>query len=153
MNGKIVYVTKYPFSGERKGKEEVWLKKIAVSIRNRVFSESVLLMLNRTGDFRPVRIPSTPPEMVILECESAGAEILLMDVTPAPPETTLAGRLELIEKLRRELPQCKIALLCDEIAYPDLAKEVMRAKQAGKIDAFFYASVTADYLAASLDAL
>lgn len=129
------------------------MKKIAVSIRNRVFSESILLTLRQTGDFRPIRIPSQPPDMLLIECQSVNPELLLMDVTPALPETTLESRLKLIEKLRRELPTCKIALLCDEVAYPETAREVMRAKQAGKIDAFFYASVTAEYLTAALDAL
>lgn len=72
------------------------MKKIAVSIRNRVFSEGILLMLRQTGDFRPIRIPSQSPE---------------------------------------------------------LARDVMRVKQAQQIDAFFYASVTAQYLVAALDAL
>lgn len=129
------------------------MKKIAVSIRNRVFSESVMLMLRQTGDLNPIRIPWEPPDMVLIECQAAKAEIVLMDVTPAPPETALEGRLALIEKLRQELPQCRMVLLCDEIAYPELARDVMRAKQAGKIDAFFYASVTAGYLAAALDSL
>ena len=59
----------------------------------------------------------------------------------------------MIDALRQELPGCKMALLCDETAYPELAREVMRVKQTGQIDAFFYASVTAEYLAAALDAI
>ena len=129
------------------------MKRIAVSIRNRVFSESVMMMLLQTGDFRPIRIPSQPPDMILLECQSANPEIVLMDVTPAPPETTIAGRLKLIERLRLQLPYCKMVMLCDEVAYPQLARDVMRAKQSGQIDAFFYASVTAEYLTAALDAL
>ncbi|MEI3218547.1 MAG: hypothetical protein V8S08_01600 [Lachnoclostridium sp.] len=34
------------------------MKRIAVNIRNRVFSESILLMLRQTGDFHPIPIPS-----------------------------------------------------------------------------------------------
>lgn len=129
------------------------MKRIAVSIRNRVFSESVMMMLLQTGDFRPIRIPSQPLDMILVECQSANPEIVLMDVTPALHETTIAGRLNLIERLRLELPYCKMVMLCDEVAYPQLARDVMRAKQAGQIDAFFYASVTAEYLTAALDAL
>ncbi len=136
-----------------KEKEGNHLKKIAVSIRNRVFSESIHLILRQTGDFRPVRISAQSPGAIQIECESAKPEILLMDVTPTPPGTTLADRIELIGRLRQTLPDCKMVLLCDEIAYPELAHEVMRAKQIGKIDAFFYASVTAEYLTAALNAL
>ena len=126
------------------------MKRIAVSIRNRVFSESILMIFRQTGDFRPVRIPDQQPRAILIECQAVKPDILLMDVTPTPPETTLTTRLKLIEEMRRELPGCKIALLCDETAYPELAREVMRAKQAGLIDAFFYASVTAEYLTAAL---
>lgn len=129
------------------------MKKIAVSIRNRVFAEGILMILGQTGDFRPVRIPDQKPEAIVLECRSIKPEILLMDVTPASPEATLASRLQMIEALRQELPDCKMAILCDETAYPELAREVMRVKQTGQIDAFFYASVTAEYLAAALDAI
>ena len=108
------------------------------------------MIFRQTGDFRPVRIPDQQPRAILIECQAVKPDILLMDVTPTPPETTLTTRLKLIEEMRRELPGCKIALLCDETAYPELAREVMRAKQAGLIDAFFYASVTAEYLTAAL---
>ncbi|MDY5987868.1 hypothetical protein [Sporofaciens sp. SGI.106] len=129
------------------------MKKIAISISNRVFAESVYLMLKQTGDFHPLYVPPRQQEMILIECQAAGPDILLMDVTPSSLETRLEGRLALIDKMRRELSACKMVLLCDEIAYPELARDVMRAKQAGKIDAFFYASVTAEYLAAALDSL
>ena len=137
-------------AGERRQDE---LKRIAVNIRNRVFSESILLMLRQTGDFRPIPIPSQQQDMILIECLDAVPEILLMDVTPSLAESTPEGRLSLVREIRRELPECKIALLCDEVAYPELARDVMRAKQTRQIDAFFYASVTAEYLAAALDAL
>lgn len=129
------------------------MKKIAVSIHNRVFSESILLMLRQTGDFRPIRISSQTSEMTLIECKSENPEILLMDVTPVSPQVTLEGRMQTIGRMHHEIPNCKIVLLCDEVAYPELARDVMRAKQSNQIDAFFYASVTAQYLAAALEAL
>ena len=132
---------------------EFVVKRIAVSMHNRVFAESVMLMLQRSGEFRPMRIATGSPERALRECIAAQPEILLMDVTPTSPATDLAGRMQLIEGMRREQPGCKIAILCDETAHPTLAREVMRAKQAGRIDAFFYASVTAEYLTAALDSI
>ena len=129
------------------------MKKIAISIRNRVFSESIFLMLGQTGEFQPARLPSTETEIMRIECAAVQPEIVLMDVTPAQQETALETRIRTIEELRREMPACKFVLLCDEVAYPELAQEVMRAKQTRNIDAFFYASVTAEYLTAALDAL
>ena len=129
------------------------MKKIAVSMRNRVFAESIMFMLESTGDFRPVRISTEPEERVLLEFRAAAPEIVLLDVTPTSEETSLTGRMRLIEKLRESRPMCKFALLCDETAHPDQARQVMRVKQSGQIDAFFYASVTAEYLTAALDAI
>lgn len=129
------------------------MKKIAVSMRNRVFAESMMFMLERTGDFRAIRITETPPNKVLMECQAANPEILLLDVTPTSEETTLSGRIQLITKLKEQQPACKVAILCDEVAHPQQAHETMRAKQAGQIDAFFYASVTAEYLTAALSAI
>lgn len=129
------------------------MKRIAISIRNRVFSESIYMMLKQTGDFHPIRLPSVPPDMVLIECRAEKPDVLLMDVTPSPPEVTLDSRLSLAERLAEELPKCKTVLFCDETAYPQLAREVMRAKQSGKVDQFLYGSVTLDYLAATLEAI
>ena len=70
-----------------------------------------MLMLQRSGEFRPVRIAAGPPERALRECIAAQPEILLMDVTPTSPATDLAGRMQLIEGMRREQPGCKIAIL------------------------------------------
>ncbi len=129
------------------------LKRIAISIRNRVFAESILFMLKQTGEFHPVRLPSVWPERILIECRSIQPEILLMDVTPAQPETTIEGRLKMLGKLHQEFPECKSVMLCDETAYPELAQDVMHAKQSRLIDGFFYASVTTGYLVASLSSL
>lgn len=129
------------------------MKTIAISMGSRFISECVLTSMKRTGDFRPVRIPSQNPEEILIECKSEQAEVLLMDVAPASRESALTSRIKLAESLRREVPGCKIALLCDETLYPELAREVMWAKYGGQIDAFFYASVTPEYLMASLLAL
>lgn len=129
------------------------MRKIAVNMQSRIYTESILLILGQTGDFCPCRIPAHAAEEILIECMAENPEILFMDVVPTPVEMSLKKRLEVTRAMRRELPGCKIAILCDETAYPELAREVMRAKQAGEIDVFFYASVTAEYLTAMLYAL
>ena len=69
------------------------MKKIAVSMRNRVFAESIMFMLESTGDFRPVRISTEPEERVLLEFRAAAPEIVLLDVTPTSEGTSLTGSL------------------------------------------------------------
>ena len=66
---------------------------------------------------------------------------------------TLNRRIETARKVRKALPKCKIALLCDENADPDIAEKVKDAKMMGLIDGFFYSSVTGEYISAALDAL
>lgn len=129
------------------------MKKIAVSMRNRFFADSVMFMLEREGDFRPIRITEMVSDKIFMECKAINPEILLLDVTPTSEETMVSGRVNMIKKLREILPNCKIAIFCDEIAHPEQAHETMRAKQEGLIDAFFYASVTGEYFAAALNAI
>lgn len=129
------------------------MKKIAVSMRNRFFADSVMFMLERAGDFCPACITETASDKIILECRAIHPEILLLDVTPTSEETMVSGRLNMIKKLREILPDCKIAIFCDEVAHPEQAHETMRAKQDGLIDNFFYASVTGEYFAAALNAI
>lgn len=129
------------------------MKRIAISMGSRVFAESVYLMLRQTGDFAPVRLSAAEPETLSAECRTAEAEILLMDTVPTPASLTLPARLSAADAVRRVLPGCRIVLFCDETAYPELARAVMRARQQRRIDAFFYASVSGEYLAAALDAL
>ena len=128
------------------------MKKIGVSIQNGLLAEGIVRMLNENGEFRPFRITSPKKNGVVSNCQLHGAEILLAEVSYASG-ATIDGRLAEARALRKELPECKIAFLCDENSSPEIAKEVMTAKKDGIIDAFFYSSVTTKYLAAALEAL
>jgi hypothetical protein len=66
---------------------------------------------------------------------------------------SIENRLQEIEELRKGLPDCKIALMCDENTYPELANEVTKIKRDKKIDSFFYSSVSANYLTAVLSSM
>lgn len=85
-------------------------------------------------------------------CKTLQADIVLMEVNRFPT-ATLEKRLETGERLRRMLPECRIVLLCDEVADPELAERVVGVRQLGQIDGFFYASVSASYLSAALEAM
>lgn len=72
------------------------MKKIAISMRNRVFMESISLVLKQTDEFRPVCIPSS--ELMLLQkrvCQEL-PEITFRDVVPALPETGIEARLGVI---------------------------------------------------------
>ena len=66
----------------------------------------------------------------------------------------IAGALRRSGQCRcQSVPGCRVALLCDEVADPELAQQVTQARQLGRIDGFLYASVTEAYLTAALEAL
>lgn len=129
------------------------MKKIAISVRNRIFSESVFFMLRQTGKFNPVIIPSVDPYMVAGECVSQKLDLLFMDVVPETHETGLGARLKVIDTVHEKFPECRNILLWDETAYPELTEAIMRARTEHRIDAFFNASVTAKALTAALNSM
>jgi hypothetical protein len=128
------------------------MKKIGISIQNGLLAEGIIRMLHENGEFQPFRITSLKKNGVVSNCLLQGADILLAEVSYANG-ATIEGRLSEAKALRAEKPECKIAFLCDENSSPEIAKAVMTAKKDGIIDVFFYASVTAKYLVAALDAI
>ena len=126
------------------------MKKIAISMRNRVFMESISLVLKQTDEFRPVCIPSSEPDVITETCLSELPEIIFMDVVPALPETGIEARLGVIRRLREKIPGCKSVLLCDETAYPELAGEVMRARQRRRQDRCVFLCVRHDRIHESI---
>ena len=129
------------------------MKKIVVSIQNNLLAESITKILADSGVFNPFRVPvHRKNKDTAKQCEALQTELLLAEVSYSPG-TTVDTRLEEAAELRRILPGCLIVFLCDENSAPDIAKDVMLAKKDGKIDAFFYTSVTQNYLLAALEAL
>ena len=129
------------------------MEKIVVSIQNGLLAEAISQMLTESGDFQPFRVPVGDKKADLVDtCVTLQANILLSEVSYAS-STSVKVRLKEAKDLRVKLPDCKIVLLCDENAAPDMAREVMLAKKNGHINAFFYSSVTSKYLLAALIAL
>ena len=128
------------------------MKNVVVSMQNTLLAEAVAGALLKTGEFRVEQALPGRPEDAASLCVSARADVLLMEVSRLSGYT-LESRMCLIDTVRRAAPLCKFALLCDENSDPELARRVMRARQDRRIDAFFYASVTSEYLTAAVEAL
>ena len=128
------------------------MRNIVLSIQNGLLAEAIAMALKKTGNFRVYTCMPAQAGKVPQICRTMDADILMMDVSTAPgaslPQRLLAG-----ESVRRYLPACRQVLMCDDSAYPELARQVMLAKQDGRIDEFFYCSVTASYLVAMLEAV
>ena len=128
------------------------MRECVISMQNTLFSEAVAQALSGTGEFRVEQVLPGKTDDIFSLCRAAQADILLMEVSRLSAYT-LESRLSLIDRLSAKIPGCKFALLCDENSDPELARQVVCARQDRRIDAFLYASVTPAYLVAAMDAL
>ena len=128
------------------------MRKIVVSIQNGLLGEALTSLLQLSGEFEPFRAAVDKNKRTVSACVACHADLVLMEVTHTA-HANLEGRLHEGEQIRQLVPGCKIVLLCDENVSPDIAREVVAAKKSGRIDAFYYSSVTGKYLVAALYAL
>jgi len=129
------------------------LRTIVISMQNNLLAGAIVKYLTERGELMPKRIqnPSKEDEPY-LSCQALNADVVLMEISRLP-NFTLDRRIETARKIKKTLPKCKVALLCDENADPDIAEKIKDAKMMGLIDGFFYSSVTGEYISAALDAL
>lgn len=128
------------------------MKNIVISMQNTLLSEAIAKSFTETGEFRTQQILSGKTDDTLPLCYAMQAEVLLMEVSYLKAYT-LENRLKLIDDVRKKISGCKFALLCDENSDEELARQVKMARQDHRIDAFFYTSVTPNYLTAAVDAL
>lgn len=128
------------------------MKNIVVCIGNGLLSEAIIRALEICGEFKPFRVLVEKKTNVAADCVALSADILLVDVSYARG-TTFEIRLNEAKQVKEKLPSCKLVMLCDENAAPDIAREVVKAKRDGLIDDFLYSSVSEKYLIAALASL
>ena len=126
--------------------------KIAVlAIRNRLVLEAVTDALKRIGVFVE-KCFSQETERILALLNALSATFLVMDVTRSG-DGTFDMRMNTVKEVKKQKPEVKIALLCDNVSDETIAYKIKRAKEEEIIDAFFYESVPSDYLADVLDSL
>ena len=128
------------------------MRKIVVSMQNGLLAESISRILEESGEFQIYPSAVGSRNSLAMDCVMYGAEIVLMEVSPGLG-LSLQDRMEETRQIKSTNTDCKVVLLCDENTSPDLAREVALAKKDGRVDAFFYSSVTGSYLVAALAAL
>lgn len=120
-------------------------KRAVLAIRNKLVLEEVINAPKRKG-FLVEKSSSQEPERILTLTNALAATTLVMDVTRSG-DGTLDMRMDTVREVRRQNPEIKIALLCDNVSDESSAYKVKCAKEDGIIDAFFYESVPSDYLA------
>ena len=89
------------------------MKKILLSVQNNLLSEAIQNALVRKGRFCIENVSPNQDGEILDLCIAQRVDVLLMDVTRLA-NSTVEKRLELCEKIKEHLPNCKTALLCDE---------------------------------------
>lgn len=127
------------------------MKRVVLAIRNRLVLEAVTNALKRAGFFVE-KSSSQETERILTLTNALAATALVMDVTRSG-DGTFDMRMDTVKEIRRQNPEIKIALLCDNVSDESNAYKVKCTKEDDSIDAFFYESVLSDYLADAIDAL
>ncbi len=127
------------------------MRRVVIDMQNVLFADAVAEALRRfDSDFDPVM--SESPGKTLALCNDIQANILIMEVTSYTP-WKLEERMKIRDELRKQSPDCKIALVVDENTEKKLADRVRQAKKDGLVDNFIYGSISSSYLSAVIDAL
>ena len=127
------------------------MKKAVLAIRNRLVLEAVTDALKRAGILIE-KCFSQETERILALLNALSATILVMDVTRSG-DGTFDERMNTVKEVKKQKPEVKIALLCDNVSDETIAYKIKRATEEDVIDTFFYESVPSDYLADILDSL
>lgn len=128
------------------------MKNLVICFKNRLLAESIEMAFLKQADYRVERVGSFELQKILSACEAVKADVLLMDVSRTYGNT-LEMKLDTVRQIKAEFPDLKVAVICDTTSDEAIADKVKTAKQAGQIDGFYFESVTADYLVASIDSL
>lgn len=126
------------------------MKRVILSISNSLVKDAVKNALKQVG-YLVQSVPSYKTDDVVNSCDAFFANLLLMDVNRVGSDINV--RLETIDKVKKQNPKIKIALLCDNVSDPEIAYKIKQAKEEKIIDSFFYESVSMDYMIDILDSL
>ena len=127
------------------------MKRAVLAIRNRLVLEAVTDALKRIGVLVE-KCFSQETERILALLNALSATFLVMDVTRSG-DGTFDMRMNIVKEVKKQKPEVKIALLCDNVSDETIAYKIKRAKEEEIIDAFFYESVPSDYFADVLDSL
>jgi len=117
-----------------------------------IYNEKLEMALQKTGKFRTYTLQRSEPEATVSDCSKMGADILLMGVFPVA-DYTIHQRIDILRRMRRELPDCKLVIFVDDEVSERVNRKIKSLKQSGMIDAFLYASASFSHLESVLEAL
>lgn len=128
------------------------MRRVIVNMKDYIFADAVAqsLQADQQSDFNVIL--TTNMEELRQYGRQCEPYAVLMEVNGYPPYV-LKERLKIRDAIKEVNPDCKIVLVVDENSEKEVAKEVRKAKKAGRIDQFIYGSISANYLVALMDTL
>lgn len=125
------------------------MRRIVIDMHNTLFASAVAKALSDYESDFELFVSETP--MTTAEtCMDAGANIVLMETLPVKG-WDLEDRIKIRDRVKKNLGDCRVVLVVDENENKKLAADVRNLKRDGRIDAFVYGSISAEYLAAIMD--
>ncbi len=120
------------------------MKTIAIYIQNRLLSSGVKnAIILSDANVKVEMIPDV--QSCIQLCKNSKADILLAELRDYAP-LALDDWLNRANKIKQDLPSCKIVLIVDEENFPNSALQAKNAFKYEEIDMFFYSSSGLNYL-------
>ena len=126
------------------------MKKIIVSIPNALLAGGVVMYLKKNPDFKVYREDN--PSGIEDLCIASKADVLLAEVRERPPHTLDEWNIR-VKEIKKKLPDCKAVYVVDENSSPELADQVVLARNNRLIDAFAYGTVSGEYVTALIGSL
>ena len=127
------------------------MKKVGVITTNRVFAQSLVTAINTRTELQFEVFSLLNQYQVALDAEVLKLDVALIDVIDGRMKE-VAAVLELCQKLRQVVPDCRFLLLVsqDDAAGREMAIAAIRENQA---DDFVFYDTSLDYLVAKLAAI
>lgn len=121
------------------------MKRVIVAMQNALISEVVISSLKKCNMFVEKALNDVP-ELILNICQLFFCDILFMDVTRFGGGA-FDNRIKTIDLVKKNNPEIKICLICDNVSDEEISFKVADLKRLGVIDEFFYQSVPSDYIA------
>ena len=102
------------------------MKRVVLAIRNRLVLEAVTNALKRAGVFVE-KSSSQETERILTLTNALAATTLVMDVTRSG-DGMFDMRMDTVKEIRRQNPEIKIALLCDNVSDESRQSQVRQGR-------------------------
>ena len=125
-------------------------KRVMLVMKRKLLSDA--LIHQAAGSPRFELVAARDYATAALTAESYLPEIVLMEIPESGSGKTAEKCLAICDAIRRQLPNCKQVILCNEDD-ADSYHAVIQAKRENKIDDFLFYDSSVHYLFSKLDAL